>query len=263
MDRLTQCWSRATRMGLLLALALVLAGCVDLSGQEEETSTFDSPLVTPTAGPGVIIITPGEDRIEPTWTPWPTATPRPTPTRKPGPTATPFPIRGPTADASGTILYTVADQSKSGETVWSTYALPVDEQGRKRAEAMPQSFSLDFSPIINSASPDGRYLLLLQSAEAGGIPYVFDWENKQVWPLLKKHPQIRGLPFGWHPDSRQVLFWTDLTLKLACGWQMSKQVSTLYWRYLTTGQSREQPSRPMVRESLMCTVVTLPTGQCG
>jgi Tol biopolymer transport system component len=89
----------------------------------------------------------------------------------------------------------------------------VDEQGWKRAEAMPQSFSLDFSPIIDSASPDGRYLLLLQSAEAGGIPYVFDWEIKQVRPLLKKYPQIRGLPFGWHPDSRQVLFWTDLTLE--------------------------------------------------
>lgn len=133
----------------------------------------------------------------------PSPTPIPSATRRPGPTATPFPIRGPAPDAAGTILYAPLEQPV-------IMGVPVDGQGRKAAEAAPLPLSLDFTPIVRQPSPDGRYLLLLQPVEPGGRPYVFDTQTQQLWPLFKGHPwqkTIQGWLYGWHPDSRQALFW--------------------------------------------------------
>jgi len=90
-------------------------------------------------------------------------------------------------------------------------ALPVDERGRKTAEAAPLPLSLDFEPLLGPPSPDGRYLLLLQPAEPGGIPYLFDRQIQQLRPLFQDNAgqqAIIGWPYGWHPDGRQVLFWS-------------------------------------------------------
>lgn len=155
------------------------------------TATVVSPLPTPlpTFRP-------------PTWTPEPprTPVPQPTPTRRPGPTAMAFPTRGPGSNPAGTILYTAPDRQ-------AIMALTIDGQGRKVAEPAPLSLSLDFNPVLALPSPDGRYLLLLKQGEPGGVPYVADTSNGLVWPLFKEYPDATGWPYGWHPDSRQLLFW--------------------------------------------------------
>lgn len=154
-----------------------------------------------------IVLQEGKDVHLPTVTPWPTFTPRPTPTRRPGPTATAFPIRKPASSAAGTILFGSFDPKTLSKAVM---AMPTNGQGQKTAEAASIPLSLDFTPILDSPSPDGRYLLLSQPVEPEGIPYVLNWQTQQLWPLLKGHPMqehIIGRLYGWHPDSRQVLFW--------------------------------------------------------
>jgi len=88
--------------------------------------------------------------------------------------------------------------------------VPVDRQGRKAAEAAPLPLALDFSPLVGPPSPDGRYLLLLRPVEPTGLPFIYDLQTQQLWPLFREHPMqqdITGWPYAWHPDSRQVLFW--------------------------------------------------------
>lgn len=202
----------------LLALA-ILTGLVVMLWQPVMTGlsrlwspiptpmSVGSPLLTPTASSSPTP-TPTPDMWPfPTSTPWvtilwPTFTPQPTPTRRPGPTATPFPLRGPAADAAGTILYQ-ADVMM---------ALPVDEQGRPVAEPQPLPLSPDLSWMLGPASPDGRYLIVIRPVEPAGIPYVFDMDTHQAWPLLRGHPRqqyIIGRPIAWHPDARQLLFWME------------------------------------------------------
>ncbi|MBI4769804.1 MAG: PD40 domain-containing protein [Chloroflexi bacterium] len=86
-------------------------------------------------------------------------------------------------------------------------ALPVDGEGQKIAEDSPLPLLLDFSPYFVAPSPDGHYLFVARPSEPGFIPYIFDIQSTQLWPLFKGNPHISGEFFGWHPDSRQVLFW--------------------------------------------------------
>jgi len=201
---------------VLFALALREAPLpVATSQQPEETGTDPTPTaaatqVPPTSALPNVTVVPtaaeGDDTIialEETPTPFPTFTPRPTPTRKPGPTATPFPTKAPAADAAGHILYSV---SQEGEQV--TYkSIAVDAEGEKRAEPEPLSFPVEFTPYQVLPSPDGKYWLLMQPVEPGGIPYVYDVDIDQAWPLFQDIPNAVGLQFGWHPNSQQVLFW--------------------------------------------------------
>ena len=161
--------------------------------QVAELPILDSPL------PTVII----EGTIFPTETPLPTSTPRPTPTLRPGPTFTPYPTHAPEQDASGTIFYTSQDASQV-----NIYSFAVDGQGMKIEE--PKRLSVDANPILGSPSPDGHYVVWLKPVFPVGIPYIFDRHTQESWPIFRKQPeyeQITGIEFGWHPDSRQLLFW--------------------------------------------------------
>lgn len=180
-------------------------------GTPEATSDHTGPLPTVVLtdwAPGTpIAMQPGKEIRVPTMMPWPTSTPRPTPTRRPGPTATAFLLHKPASDASGTILFNSSDPEISRQSIM---AIPVDGRGQKAAEPALMSLSIDFFPVLDFPSPDGHYLLMHRPVEPEGQPFVFDWESRQVWPLLKSHPiqeHLIGRLYGWHPDSRQVLFW--------------------------------------------------------
>lgn len=85
--------------------------------------------------------------------------------------------------------------------------LPVNAQGEKIAEATPMFLSTDFIPYVIAPSPDERYLLLMRPMMPGGLPYILDMKSGQIWPLLEEGSSMPGRFFGWHPDSRRVLFW--------------------------------------------------------
>lgn len=86
--------------------------------------------------------------------------------------------------------------------------LPVDENGQKLTETGSPSVPVDFEPYEIGSSPDGRSMIVLQPSEPGGIPYIFHAETQNLEPLFRQEPFISGAFFGWHPDSRQVLFWS-------------------------------------------------------
>lgn len=93
----------------------------------------------------------------------------------------------------------------------------MDRTGNRVGESTPYWSQLSFEPASPLPSPSGRYVLLLQATEAGGIPYVFDWQGEQTRPLFGNKAiyndyRLRGLSFGWHPDGQQVLFWVDSTV---------------------------------------------------
>lgn len=200
-------------LGGLLALAVVGAVVVSLmlifrsQGSQPAPQQPSSKATATAVNPPP---TPQPTYRPPTWTPVPpwTPSPQPSPTRRPGPTATPFPTRGPGSDPAGTILYTAPDRQ-------AIMALTVDGQGRKVAEPAPLSLSLDFNPVYGVPSPDGRYLLVLRQSEPGHIPYVVNLESGRVWPLFGQESYANGILYGWHPNSRQVLFYYfDVDLRL-------------------------------------------------
>jgi hypothetical protein len=86
--------------------------------------------------------------------------------------------------------------------------LPVDETGLAVGAATTLPLPTDISLIFDSVSPNGRYVLLLQPNEPGGTPYIFDMNTSEFRPLLQEYMQHGGRSFGWHPDGRQVLFWS-------------------------------------------------------
>jgi TolB protein len=93
--------------------------------------------------------------------------------------------------------------------------LPVDETGLATGAATTLPLPTDTTLIFDSVSPNGRYVLLLEPSEPGGIPYIFDVSSERVWPLFKEYPWAGGRSFGWHPDGHQVLFWSlDVALWL-------------------------------------------------
>lgn len=200
-------------LGGLLVLAVASLILVLIFKAPGPVSAPQAPLVATATTVSILPTPPATQPPEPSptvWTPGPpptdyaisTPTSRPTTTRRPGPTATPFPTWAPASNPAGTILYTAAD----GQTI---LALPIDAQGQKAAEPAALPLSLDFAPWIGGVSPDGRYLLVLQPAEPGGIPYVANLESGQVWPVLRDNPYPVGVFSGWHPDSRHILFWGD------------------------------------------------------
>jgi Tol biopolymer transport system component len=105
-------------------------------------------------------------------------------------------------------MYSLPDPEKSEQVIMS---ISIDSEGQKLTEPSLLPLKLDFSPILDHPSPDGRYLLLRQPVEPAGRPYVFDWQNQQAWPVFRNHPlqeHIIGQSYGWHPDSRRFLFWS-------------------------------------------------------
>ncbi|MBX3050897.1 MAG: PD40 domain-containing protein [Caldilineaceae bacterium] len=157
----------------------------------------ENVIAAPTVGPDGKLPPP-----PPTFTPFPTWTPRPTPTRRPGPTVTPFPTRPLTLSAAGSIFYT----TQSGLHLWR---IPIGTMGEKLEEATMIPLPVDFSLFNVSPSPDGNYLLFQRPAMPGGNPYIYELNSGKLHALFEENSYISGIFYGWHPNSRQILFWND------------------------------------------------------
>jgi WD40 repeat protein len=175
-------------------------------------------VITPPPDGGVIVLPPakpGQIYAFPSPTPFPTWTPRPTPTRRPGPTATAMPLPKPADTAQGHLLYAVPSMDPFNH-IWMLSQ--IDETGRLAPDSATTLKGIVPSLTYAQPSPTGAYILFLQPNTAAGVPYIYELFNQRVHPLFD-HPkqfeeygvegfeQITGLPFGWHPDGKHVLFW--------------------------------------------------------
>jgi Tol biopolymer transport system component len=204
MYRETKRWGWATRVALLVALAMTLAGCVDLSGQEATGQAFESPLKTPLSTSTLEVI----NLITPPYVP----PPPPTPTPRPWPAVTPAPLRTPAPDAAGLIIYaTVDDPTSAANRVCTVYSLPVDGAGRPLGE--PQKLTTFERCFQMQASPDGRYLLLPQATADGmSRPFICDIKEGRLWSVFAADSPAAGITYGWHSDSRHILVGSSFTL---------------------------------------------------
>jgi Tol biopolymer transport system component len=194
---------------LLAALTVGLVALLDSGSATEQmaqggVAAPEQQAPTPTS---TLSAPPMISQAEPTWTPSPTWTPFPTFTPRPtlpiGPTATPYPTRVSQENSEGAILY--IERWDSGQSV---QALTTNASGEKTSE--PEAFRFDFDPILGSASPDGRYLVLLKPVFPVGEPYLFDLQTEQTRPIFRAQSMpemITGQDYGWHPDGRHILFW--------------------------------------------------------
>lgn len=161
-------------------------------------TAFDSPVETPTPeATETLVATP---------TPPPVETPTPTPdlTPTPFPGDEPIPIEAaPTGEA---ILYEAYRQVADDVWAGSIRLAPLDDS-EAPVESIPIVFPVDFDPILDSISPDGRYALLLEPNFPGGTPYVYDRETNEVKPLFDNYPWVGGIGFDWSPDSGKIVFW--------------------------------------------------------
>ncbi len=209
-------------VGLLAGLSFIFRSVPEgmQSGQAIVSSPIETPATAeipwPVIGADITVLPAiGPDGKPlpppPTFTPFPTPTPRPTPTRRPGPTVTPFPTRAPASNAAGGIYYLAYEAAQEENTLGKSllFQLSLGVQAEKLTESVrvpisqPEVFGA-FAP-----SPDGRYLLLLQRSMPGGTPHIIDRETNAHWSLAPEGEHESGLFFGWHPNSRQILFWND------------------------------------------------------
>jgi hypothetical protein len=162
----------------------------------------------PLPEPTLVELAPGEF-YAPTLAPAPLFTPRPTPTRRPGPTATAVPLPTPPNNPTGVIRYaTLSDPPYHG--VYTHFEIQVDAEARisRGPEQIQLPAELDISPFQIHPSPDGRYSVLMIASLPGGLAYVID--NVTGRTQIYFENKVGGRFFGWHPDSRQFLYWIDL-----------------------------------------------------
>lgn len=161
------------------------------------------PIALPTTLPGQIVVV-----GYPTNTPMPTFTPVPTPTQIPGLAVESYPTLTIPKSAEGQLLYKLAQSQE-----W--YTLSVGPDARSVGEPGRLNVPLEGTVYKIVPSPNGKYTLLLQQNMPGGIPYVYDNTTQEIRPLLLEHPELPGNFYGWHPNGRQVLFWSlDVALWL-------------------------------------------------
>jgi Tol biopolymer transport system component len=165
--------------------------------------TAEIVVITPPPEGGGIVLEPGKIYVFPSPTPFPTPTPRPTPTRRPGPTATPFPTRQP-ASGEGSIIIYLASTDSARKVLGKLF---ITAQGENIAGVISIPSSIDFDPYLIAPSPDGQYLLLMRPMMPGGLPYILNTKDESIRSLLPESSSLPGRFFGWHPDSRQILFW--------------------------------------------------------
>lgn len=212
-------WLSIALVLCFLALALVLARrpqALPLSqtGQAPPMVDTIAQLPPPDSPLPTVII---EGTIFPTSTPLPIPTPWPTPTLRNEPTATAIPIKPPPTSATGYLLYASPNASNKSANEW--FNIRTDEVGQAIPESKQRLVEVDDSLGYAQPSPFYKYILFIQPGVAGGVPYIYEIQTKQTWPLfrneklfpeynIEKFDQIIGLPFGWHPDGQQVLFWS-------------------------------------------------------
>ena len=85
---------------------------------------------------------------------------------------------------------------------------PVDESGQRAAPAT------DLSPGLRTTgplflAPDSRHVAAIEGVEGGDLVTIVDAHTGESWPLLRDFNRD-GSFLNWFPDSRRVLFWTDV-----------------------------------------------------
>ena len=221
----------------LTMIALIVTACGIVGGNEPPLEPAYStpgapanaypapnPLNTPPAGaPSTVEELLGGPVTESPPTPFPTLTPRPTPTPRPGPTTVPFPTRQIATDPSGSLLYLSCEGSLN--------VISLDVQGRKINEAAlylsPEEMARKF---IGPASPDGIFVVLMESREPGGLPFILEVETGKTWPLFKSSfapEQFAGQSYEWHPDSIHILHWAFATDELLLVNALTGELTTL------------------------------------
>ncbi|MBX3016226.1 MAG: PD40 domain-containing protein [Caldilineaceae bacterium] len=197
--------------GLSLLLILLLLGLLLRQQQRPTPPTQQAPsaedntvaqLAQPDSPLPTAIV---EGTLEPTWTPLPTPLPPSTPTTIPGPTATAWPLSPPAPDAAGSILYPVAKaEIKPGvDARIVLYSISIDKTGQPQGDPIPISGEIQ---LVGSAaiypSPDGSRILI----EDGWGSYSLLYPARgQMGSPFHDNPNPRGIFFGWHPDSKQIL----------------------------------------------------------
>ena len=101
--------------------------------------------------------------VEPTETPFPTVPPPPTPTVIPGPIATAWPLISPSLDATGSIIYPIAEaEIKPGyDTSITIYTVSTDKAGQPQGETQKVNGGIQVSgSTAIYVSPDGSKILI-------------------------------------------------------------------------------------------------------
>jgi Tol biopolymer transport system component len=238
MNTLTQRWGRATRVALLLTLAMTLAGCVDLSGQEEAgPSEFTFP--TPTAEmPNLTSLTPTASMSDsplpvpsPGYIEIPSVEPIPiTPTPTIPPVELPIDLSKPTLiDLSGltppgaylqgawfspdsAFIYYTVYHSGSGREYWR---MDATLQNRNRLHELETIVDRE-GANLGSLSPDGEKIFyLLTDAQPFGL-WVTNIDGSD-----EQHLKIEGWPSGWSPDGEAFFYVVyDTTSQTATFWKL-------------------------------------------
>lgn len=207
---------RTTSNWIVFLIFLSVVACTPIAVEPHVAEEPGYPAPGPTAEvtfvplpePTLIELEP-EEFYAPTLTPAPLFTPRPTPTRRPGPTATAVPLPTLPNNSAGVIRYaTLSEPPYHG--VYTHFEIEVDAEAKisRGPEEIQLPSELDISPFQIHPSPDGRYSVLMLSAMPGGLAYVIDHATGRSQTFFES--KGGGRFFGWHPDSRQFLFWIDL-----------------------------------------------------
>ena len=211
-------------LGALAALTMLLIALLSQATNPAQTpaqggesvSPIQTPLPTATSETVIVSITttPGHKIVRVLTTPWPTRTPWPTPTRPPGPTPTAVPLPTPAPGLAGLIFY--RPYTTSRVEGFPIRAIEIDERGELVGQVdlrWDQNVRMRtyFDRMI--PSPDGRYLAGISSEESGEIVFIVELATGKFTLPAPGHVEVPGSMYGWHPNSKEILFRTTYTLE--------------------------------------------------
>ena len=195
---------------LAVGLAWLLGPQGVLPGQQVSPLPTPTPSLVETVTPEVIISI--ETPVRP-FIPTPTLWPTPAPPR--GPTPTPLPLRTPASDPAGRIFYRAYpltdDRGFPIQAVDPIHAVEIDKRGEFVSEVDLRWNQSDpprmyFDRMISS--PDGRYLAGISSGESGETVFIVELTTGKFTLPDPGHVEVEGLMYGWHLNSREILFST-------------------------------------------------------
>jgi WD40 repeat protein len=240
----------AAQVALVVAMAVVLAGCFNLAGQEATQPVFESPLGTPTAGmPDSESLTPASIVFD-SPLPTPTVYVRPSPTTPPFPTPLPTPVVTPLPTAQPpliplppgvepkpfTLVFPDGNVIRAVDSDGTDERILIDIHARLPLFLLNDGLSSERTKVDGwrwgSASPDGgRLALVLSNVEAeqslpkGELPefgiYLLDLNTGDLQPLVQD-----GVEPVWSPDGTRIAY-------------RSTQTSGLWIVDVNTGEARE------------------------